>query len=80
MKIINFKGSNVVYGAGQEEYLPLPAHKTAEGIVTSCFKLNLWERLKTLITGRIWFSVMTFNGPLQPQLASVDKPKMGKEQ
>jgi hypothetical protein len=27
-----------------------------------------------LLTGRMWWSVLTFNHPLQPQLPSVDRP------
>ena len=34
------------------------------------------ERLQILLTGRIWHEVLTFNGPLQPQMLMVEKPEM----
>lgn len=74
MKAVTFKGVNAVYGVGQDEYLDLPSHKDDEGIVTTCYQLSLMERIKILIMGRIWFSVMTFNNPLQPQRPSVSNP------
>lgn len=74
MKAVAFRGMNAVYGVGQDEYLDLPSHKDDEGIVTTCYQLSFMERLKILIMGRIWFSVMTFNKPLQPQRPSVSNP------
>jgi hypothetical protein len=71
MKAIHFKGVNAVFGVGQDDYLDLPAHKDKDGIVTTCYKLTLRERLRVLFDGKIWFSVMTFNNPLQPQRPSV---------
>jgi hypothetical protein len=32
------------------------------------------ERLKVLLTGKVWQQVLTFNKPLQPQLMAVEKP------
>jgi hypothetical protein len=34
------------------------------------------ERLRVLLGGVLWHQVLTFKGPLQPQLISVDKPEM----
>jgi len=68
MKPIQFKQSNCTYAKDQPEYLPLPVYKDEHGLVISCWKLSLWERLIILITGKLWWSVMTFNNPLQPQL------------
>lgn len=67
MKPVDFPESNVVYAEDQDEYLDLPVHRTADGVVTSCWKLTIWERLRVLFTGRLYFSVLTFNEPLQPQ-------------
>lgn len=75
MNIIKFKECNVTYAEDQPEYLPLPAFKTSDGEVISCWGLSILERLKVLFTGRVWLSVLTFNHPLQPQLMSVKKPK-----
>jgi hypothetical protein len=77
MKPTGFKESNATFAEDQEEYLPLPVHKRMdeEGTVVSCWKLSFFERLKVLFTGRVWYSVWTFGGPLQPQLPSIDKPE-----
>jgi len=74
MKIVKFNECNVVYAKDQKEYLPLPAHRTKKGEVTSCWKLSLWERLQILFTGKLFLSVLTFNHPLQPQLMSIFNP------
>lgn len=74
-----FKQSNVVFAEDQPEYLPLPAYKDNNGLVISCWSFTLRERIKVLFTGRIWWSVLTFNRPLQPQMPSVDLPVILKE-
>lgn len=76
MKIVEFKGSNAVYGANQPQYLPLIAHKdgSEEGIVTSCWRLSWWERIKLLFTGRIWHQQWTYNQPFRPTRLQVEYP------
>lgn len=74
MKCVEFKEQNCIYAENQPEYLPLPAFKTDDGEVVSCWKLNLAERLAVALTGRIWWSVLTFNRPLQPQRPYCRKP------
>ena len=74
MKPIGFPEQNCVYAKDQPEYLPLPVHKTEDGMVISCWALTWRERFKMLFTGRMWWSVLTFNYPLQPQLPSVNRP------
>ena len=74
MKPIEFPEQNCVYAKDQPEYLPLPVHKTEDGMVISCWALTWRERLRVLLTGKMWWSVLTFNHPLQPQLPSVDRP------
>lgn len=74
MDILRFEGVNVVYAENQPEYLQLPAYKREDGEVTCCFSLSLKEKIKVLLTGRIWISILTFNKPLQPILVSVNKP------
>lgn len=75
MKPIKFKESNVTYGEGQKEYLPLPAHLDAgvKGYVITCWKLSIIERIRLFITGRLWLSQMSFQQPLQPQYATTKK-------
>ncbi len=71
MKVIMFDGCNREYAKDQPEYLPLPAHQTEDGRVTSCWKMNLRERLIVLLTGRMYLTAFTFNKPLQPLLMGV---------
>lgn len=60
------KAHEVVFAEDQPQYIPLPAHITADGIVVTRWRLSLGERLRVLLTGSIWLSVMTFGRPLQP--------------
>ena len=78
MKPIKFKECNATFAENQPEYLPLPVHKSAFGIVTSCWKLSLFERVKVLFLGKVYLSLMTFNKPLQPQKLSVQKALKGE--
>lgn len=78
MKPIKFKEQNVIYAKNQPEYRPLPAHKTKDGVVTSCWQMTFKERLKVLFFGKIYLSMLTFNMPLQPILISIDN-LVGKE-
>lgn len=70
MTPVAFKEQNTVFAKDQPEYLPLPAHLSRSGDVTSCWKMTLRERLRVLMTGRIYWTQMTFFRPLQPQRAS----------
>jgi hypothetical protein len=76
MKLIDFPGRNVVFAEDQPEYLPLPALRVgnAEGEIICCWVLTWRERLRLLLTGCIWHSVLTFNKALQPQLLAIEKP------
>ena len=74
MNVIDFDECNTIYAKDQPEYLPLPSHKTDEGVVTSCWGLSLKERLKVLFTGKIFLQVRTFNKPLQPLKLATDNP------
>lgn len=79
MRPVVFAEQNVVYGEGQDEYLPLPVHRSAdtEVIVTSCWQLSDEDMAELKRNGgRVWLQQMTFGGALQPQLVSVIKPEM----
>lgn len=75
MKPVPFTGCNIVFGEGQKEYAPLPARWEPSGLVTACWKLSLWDRLRLLITGRLWVTTLTFLNPMQPQSFSTRKPE-----
>lgn len=75
MKPIKFKHQNIVFAENQPEYQPLPALKidAPTGEVISCWKLTFKERLKVLVFGRVWLSLMSFNKPLTPSYLAVDR-------
>lgn len=74
MHPIDFKGTNVVYGKDQPEYLPLPAHRDEQGVATTCWALTDEELSKVLETRCIFIQQYTFNVALQPLRATVEKP------
>lgn len=78
MKPIEFPEANVVFAKDQPEYTPLPAFKanTPEGECISCWQLSFSERLRLLFTGKLWVSLMTFNGPLQPSFFTTKKSEV----
>ena len=76
MKATEFPEQNVVYAKDQPEYLPLPAHKTKEGIVITCWEPTEEELLKLIETRKVYLSQMTFNAPLQPVYMAVDRNEM----
>lgn len=78
MQPLNFDGANIVFGANQPEYQPLPAEFVGRpeiGQINTCWELSPDELKQIQETGKIWVSILTFGQPLQPVLVSVDKPK-----
>ena len=78
MKAIKTKDTNCVYAENQDEYLSLPVCKTDDGVITSCWKFSLWERIKILLFGKLYLQILTFNNSLQPVRLDVHNP-IGKE-
>lgn len=78
MKPVNFKEVNKVYAASQPEYNPLPAFKAegAEGEVITCWELSFKERLRLLITGKIWVDYFTFGNLVQPTFITTKKEEV----
>lgn len=78
MKPIPFKHQNVVFAKDQPEYIPLPALKldTDEGEVISCWKMSFKDRIKVLITGKVWLSLVTFNKPLTPSYLAINRKEV----
>lgn len=66
MTPIKEKWCNITYAENQPEYIPLPAHKDEDGEVTTCWRLSFKERVKALVTGKMYLRILTFNSPLQP--------------
>lgn len=59
----------------QEEYRTLPAIILKDGTVISRWTLSWKERVKILLSGSMWISVLTFGFKLQPLLPQVDEPE-----
>lgn len=76
MKAIDFDECNNIYAENQPEYLPLECHRDSAGKVTSCWGLSFKERIKALLSGKIWLQILTFNKPLQPVNMTTDKPEL----
>jgi hypothetical protein len=66
MKPVSFPQATVVYAKDQPEYVPLPAHVSIHGVVTSCWELSNEELAEIILTRRIWLQAMTFGAALQP--------------
>lgn len=66
-----------IYAKDQPEYRPLPSFKCEDGMVVTRWSLTFGERLRLLIGGSLWLSVLTFNGPLQPVKLTTVCPIMG---
>ena len=73
MEPVEFPEQTIVWAKDQPEYRPLPAF-TNERETISCWRLTWRERLRVLVTGRLWLRQSNFGGPLQPQLPSVESP------
>ena len=78
MKLIEFPEVNAFIAKDQPEYNTLPAFRffDTQGRLACCWKLSWAERIKVLLTGKVWHEILTFDHPLQPQRLSVTKPKM----
>lgn len=78
MKPIKFKHSNIVFAKDQPQYQSLPALRldSPEGEVISCWRLTFIERLKVLIFGRVWMSLMMFGQPLTPSRLAVNRKEV----
>lgn len=68
MKPIEFIGQNVIFGEGHEEYQPLPALRTPDGTVISCWELSEEEVQEVVKNKCVFISQLTFNSRLQPIL------------
>jgi hypothetical protein len=76
MKPVKFKECNVVYAEGQDEYNSLPCLKDDKGDVVICQQMTLRERLRVLVTGKVWLHLMTFNKPLTPHYMTTNKDEL----
>jgi hypothetical protein len=75
MKPKKFRECNVIFCENPEEYAPFPVfiNDSPRGEVVSCWHLSFIERLRLLIKGKIWLSVLTFNRNLLPMFLTTKK-------
>lgn len=77
---IQFKECNVVFGEHQPEVNPLPALKTENGDVVTCWQLTPDEIETVKQTGQVWLFVkLPHNQLLQPLYMTVDKSELLEE-
>ena len=79
MKPTKFEEQNCVFAENQPEYKQLPAHKTEDGIVVSCWEPTEEEILTLIDTRKIYLSQFTFNSPLQPVFMAINKAEIFEE-
>jgi hypothetical protein len=72
------KETEITYAKNQKPYLPLPAIRDENGLVTTRWRLSWIDRFKALIRGDIYLRVMTFNNKLQPVKVMVDRPDVSQ--
>jgi hypothetical protein len=70
--------SEVILAKDQPQYLPLPVanfqYSDGTESMISCYHLSWRERLRILITGKVWWEQLTFGSPLQPQKMYLAEP------
>jgi hypothetical protein len=76
MEPIEFKEQNIVFAKDQPPYLPLPVFKDDYGQVVTCWNLSFKERLKVMLTGKVWLCLSTFNKPLTPVFMTTKKAEV----
>lgn len=64
----------IIFGATQPQYVPLPALRSADGVVTSRWRLTWRERVLVLFSGNLWIQQMTCGTKLQPVKLRADEP------
>lgn len=76
LSAVAFAEHTVVFAKDQPEYKPLPAvmfPDDPQGQVITCWRLSRRDRIRVLLSGRLWCSVLTFHQPLQPLYFTVLK-------
>lgn len=77
MRPMETPDTNCIFAKDHPVYDALPVHRLAgdprEGVIIT-WKLTWRERIKLLLTGKLWQHITTFGQPMQPQLHFVDNP------
>ena len=81
MKPTKFEGFTHEISKEQPQYLTLPAHVNKDtNVITSCWEMSFKERLRVLLTGRVYIQVSTGDLQIQPQRPSVINPVINTEE
>lgn len=70
---VTFPEQTTVWAKDQPPYLPLPAYSDEKETI-SLWQLSWLERIRVLLTGKIWLRQMNLGKPLQPQAPTVYNP------
>lgn len=73
---VKFRGHTNVLAENQPEYIPLPVFIDQESAYVpfiTCWQFTFMDRLKVLVTGRIWASTSTFGNQYQPVTFTVNR-------
>lgn len=74
MRPLNFKQANITFAKDQPEYEPLPAYRSPQGEVITCWEFTEAEIREIKKNKVMFFRQLTFNNPLQPIQPLVDNP------
>ena len=66
--------AETIFGQDQPEYIPLPAWRDSNGRIVTRWNVGFRERLRILLFGDIWLTMLTFNQPLQPVMLDAKCP------
>jgi len=69
--ILGFESHEVAFGKNQPQYTPLPALRTATGIVLTRWKLTDEQREALELGADVFVEVATANKPLQPMRLAI---------
>jgi hypothetical protein len=64
----------IILAKNQRQYLPLAVAVSGDYVV-SRWRLSFAERVKVLLSGNVFISMMNFQSPPMPLLPSVDEPE-----
>ena len=76
MKAVKFKEQNIEMGKDQPQHETLPACRTDDGIIISCWKFTWKEKIKILFGKPIWLWQYTFNHGMNPISLDMDYPEI----
>lgn len=71
--------NEVIYAEHQDQYFPLPAVRTEDGLVLTRWRCSLVDRLRILFIGNVYHYQETFNTQMQPIRLESKKPEIVRQ-